>query len=289
MGANSNASPTQGRQAGALNQTGGVDTYAEWMGHTLGSLSMPPGYDPTKVGLTANFYDPGTEGLECLSCHIQHGSATVYRNLAPRSFATPTFVLNITNDTTKDVWINVASTYTAGTGVAATFNDVFDRAKINFNRNDTTVGLNKTSNGMDNFCGTCHGNFHGGPGDTNIGATPAALDGFIRHPTSQVTIGVAGGSTTAGGQGYGGHSTLTRYTTATTKVKTYSNNTDWTNASPGCITCHKGHGNNNPFGLIFLNRNATSVDEQGGWLASQTHDTQTGLRNLCGQCHSQGN
>ncbi|HQP92970.1 MAG TPA: hypothetical protein PK570_03310, partial [Thermoanaerobaculia bacterium] len=38
VGMNSNPSPANGRSAGALNEVGGVDGYAEWMGHTLGSL-----------------------------------------------------------------------------------------------------------------------------------------------------------------------------------------------------------------------------------------------------------
>ena len=68
--------------------------------------------------------------------------------------------------------------------------------------------------------------------------------------------------------------------------------TAWTDAQPGCVSCHKAHGNQNPFGLVFLNRNATSVDEQGGYGTGQTEMANgygVGYRNLCGQCHSQGN
>jgi hypothetical protein len=76
-------------------------------------------------------------------------------------------------------------------------------------------------------------------------------------------------------------------------VKTYSTLAAWTDASPGCITCHKGHGNQNPFGLVFLNRNSVAPDEQGGWASGQTPDPPgqyvQGYRNLCGQCHGQGN
>jgi hypothetical protein len=196
--------------------------------------------------------------------------------------ARPTYVIGAANDATKDVWIGLAS-YTAGSGAAATFNPYYDRASVNFNRNDATGGTVKTSNRLGTFCAACHANFHGGPGDTSIGASDAALDGFIRHPTSQVTIGAAGV------QGYGGHSNLPRYQGATTKVKTFSNNSDYANASPGCITCHKAHGNQNPFGLIFLNRTAASVGEEGGLGGSQTASLSTGMRNLCGQCHGQGN
>lgn len=289
FGTNINASPTQGREAGALNDPSVGAPYEQWKGHTLGSTNTPPGFDPVVIGATATWYDPAG-GLECISCHAQHGPATAYRNLGPYALggaatnARPTFVISTTNDTTKDVWVNLAS-YTAGSGSAATFNPYYDRANVSFNRNDATVGTTKTSNKIGTFCAACHGDFHGGPGDTNIGATPAALDGFIRHPNAQVTIGASGT------QGYGGHSSLARLTTGnTTPVKVAaSDRVGLTDASPMCLTCHKAHGNQNPFALVFLNRNATSVDEQGGWGTGQTQDTATGFRNLCGQCHGQGN
>jgi hypothetical protein len=73
-------------------------------------------------------------------------------------------------------------------------------------------------------------------------------------------------------------------------VKVYTNDyAGYTNSSPGCVSCHKAHGNQNPFGLIFLGQQATSVDDQGGWNAGQPQTLQEGLRNLCGQCHPQGN
>ena len=286
---NSNASPTQGREAGALNETATGAPYDTWKGHTLDSTSTPPGFNPTAAGVPATQQYNASDGLECISCHLQHGSATVYRNLGPRTAAfQPTYVLGAANVTTVDVWVNIATPYTAGTGSAATFNPYYDRANISFNK---TAGITApagstrtTSNRMDTFCSACHGDFHGGPGDTNIGATIGALDGFIRHPTSNVVIGAAGA------QGYGGHSALSRFVAATSKVKVYANDqTAWSDATPGCITCHKSHGNQNPFGLVFLNRAAASVDEQGGWAAGQTQNTQNGLRNLCGQCHGQGN
>lgn len=291
LGANFNTGPTQGRSAGALNDPTLGTPYDGWKGHTLGSTDTPPGYDPTVVNATATWYAPA-DGLECISCHAQHGPAGAYRNLGPyalggaASSARPSYVLGTTNDTTKDVWINTAG-YTANSGSAATFNPFYDSANVSYNRIDATVGTTKTSNKLDTFCATCHGQFHGGPGDTNIGASSAVLDGFIRHPTSQVTIGVAGT------QGYGGHSSLSRYTGATTRVKVYaSDRTGFTDASPGCLTCHKAHGNKNPFGLVFLSRTASSVGEEGGYAAGQVEAANgyaQGYRNLCGQCHGQGN
>jgi hypothetical protein len=288
LGVNVNAAPTLGRSAGALNDPTQGLTYDTFKGHTLGSTNIPPGFNPTAAGVPiAQQYLPGTEGLECISCHLQHGSATVYRNLGPRTAAfQPTYVLGTTNDTTKDVWINIPSPYTPNTGNAVTFNPLYDNANVSYNRTDPTAptgATTQTSNRLDTFCSACHGDFHGSPGDANIGASTAALDGFIRHPTSRTVIGASGT------QGYGGHSALSRYTGATTRVKVYaSDRVAYTDATPGCVSCHKSHGNQNPFGLVFLSRSATSVGEEGGFGATQTQSQQVGYRNLCGQCHGQG-
>lgn len=292
LGTNANASPSEGREAGALNEAALGAPYDVWKGHTLESHDAPPGYSPSLVGL-GDWYTGTTSGLECISCHLNHGIAASYRNLGPRSLGgtggnfRPSYVISTTNDTTKDVWVNIPTGYVAGTGSAATFNPYYDRASIFFNRNDATVGTVKTSNKVGSFCAACHANFHGGPTNANIGgvASGTGYVEFIRHPTSGVNIGAIGG----------GHSSLAKYAgtgtfTTTTRVKVFTNDyTGYTSSSPGCITCHKAHGNQNPFGLIFLARVATSVDEQGGYAAGQTADTNTGLRNLCGQCHVQGN
>jgi len=291
---NTNAgSYTAGREAGALRDLTGAAPYYTWTGHTLGSTATPPGYNPAVVGASATWYTGPTNGvgLACTDCHAQHGSASAYRNLGSyslggaRTSAAPTFVVNTTNTTTVDVWVNQPSSYVAGSGSPSTFGPYYDTANIFFNRNDKTVGTNKSSNAIGVFCATCHGNFHGGPGDSNIGASAGTLEAFIRHPNAQVTIGAAGT------QGYGGHSSLSQYTAATTKVKvTTTQYTTFSDAAPACITCHKAHGNQNPFGLIFLNRQSVlPITEEGGWATGEAQNVGQGLRNLCGQCHSQGN
>lgn len=296
--ANINASPTQGRSAGAVTDEATPGTYIG--GHPLGSAMAPPGYNPAAVGAPAAWYTGTTDGkgLECISCHAQHGPTTAYRNLGPYSLGAtasnfrPTYVIGTTNTATQDVWINIASPYTPNTGLAATFDPYYDTANVSFNRNDAVVSGITTSNRVDTFCATCHGNFHGGTDSPTVkgSATAAALDGFARHPTSQVVIGASGA------QGYGGHSALTRFTANTTKVRVYaSDRVGYTDATPGCVSCHKAHGNQNPFGLVFLNRNATSVGEEGGYAAGQvayagtSASAKDGYRNLCGQCHGQGN
>jgi hypothetical protein len=286
------ASYPQGRAAGGINDPAAGAPYDTWKGHTLGSTATPPGWNPASLGATLppTWYDP-TGGLECISCHAQHGPATAFRNLGSYSLggfaaqARPTYVISTTDTTTQDVWVNIPTGYVAGTGNPATFGPYYDQSKILFNRNDTTIGTTHSSNRLDVFCATCHGNFHGGTGDANIGGgtVGAAADGFIRHPTSLQVMGQA----TAGG-----HSSLTRYVANTAKVPVYSSAQaagGFTDATPGCVSCHKAHGNQNPFGLFYLNRiPASAIDEQGAWATGEVVNDQNGTRNLCGQCHGQG-
>ena len=295
LGLNTNASPAQGRAAGALNDPAQGTPYEGYKGHTLGSTAIPPGWNPTAAGIpVANQY-VAANGLECISCHLQHGSATVYRNLGQRvSAIQPTYVLSTTNDTTKDVWINIAGPYTPNTGNAATFNPLYASGNVSYNRTDPASPAGATtlsSNRLDSFCSQCHGDFHGAPTDANIGASVIGVGAqdFIRHPTGRQVIGLAAN---------GGQSSLTRFVAATTKIKVYANDrVGFTDATPGCVSCHKAHGNQNPFGLIFQSRNVTggaaAITEQGGYnTASDPPEMANGYgigyRELCGQCHGQG-
>lgn len=284
---NFNTSPTQGRNAGALNHETGAAPYETWKGHTLDSTATPPGFNPAAAGFSATVYTP-SNGLECVSCHTQHGRAAAYRNLGPRNLANPagtftvSYHLSTTNDTTRDVWINTTPVGIPGSRTAAEWNPFYDRANIFYNRNDGVTGTTKKSNNIDVHCGACHGNFHGGPTDTTVGGIVSGSSGseFIRHPTAQVNIGDLSS----------GHSSLPNYVGGATKVKVYTNDyAAYTSSSPGCVSCHKAHGNQNPFGLIFLGQQATSVNDEGGWNSGQSQTLQEGLRNLCGQCHTQGN
>lgn len=270
LGLNFNAAPSQGRSAGALNQIGGVNTYQTWMGHTLGSTDRPPGYNPQLVNATDPF--PTLTALSCENCHTVHGAAGVYRNVRARGVNVttdfrPTYVLGLTNDTTRDVWMNITRTGTPGARPPADFNPSYDTANIFYNRNDGLVGTLATSNKMSNFCAACHANFHGASGNPNI-----SNGEFLRHPTAQT--GISGNM-------------LTQYRNSVQKVKVTSNSQaagNWNDASPFCLSCHKAHGNMNAFGLIFLSGVAGQPYTEEG----STTDPQTGIRNLCRQCHTQG-
>jgi hypothetical protein len=290
-GVNTNAgSQIQGRSAGALN--GEIPAYGfspgagydDWKGHTLDSTATPPGFDPELAGWSATIYTPA-DGLKCFNCHTQHGRPTAYRNLGPRSSSNPSgqfivsYAISTTFDGTKDVTINLPA-HTAGTEDAATFAPYYDQVNTRYSRNDMTHGSGNliSSNNIDRQCSACHGQFHGGPLNEYIGGEVygAGWEKFERHPTSGVNIGALGG----------GHSNLARYVAATNKVKVYTQDqVSYTSSSPGCISCHKAHGNQNPFGLIFMGRlDAVTPSEEG-----TTSDVDLGLRNLCGQCHGQGN
>jgi hypothetical protein len=290
---------TWGRSAGALNDQTNTAPYQTYKGHTLGATTTPPGFNPVGAGVpAASAYNPAG-GLECISCHLQHGSATIYRNLGPRSAAfQPLYQLSTTNDATKDVWVNIPSTYVAGTANPATFNPYYDANNVFYNATNPAPPAGSTmttSNRMDTFCSACHGDFHGGTGDANIGGGTVGVGAqdFIRHPTSKQVIGIAAN---------GGQSALSRYVNAAgsgqTRVKVYTTDyVGFTDATPGCVTCHKAHGNQNPFGLVFLARqSATSYGtgdayESGGLATGETETLAgygQGYRNLCGQCHGQG-
>src|SRR5512138_3734046 len=75
LGTNTNAAPTAGRSAGAVNTAALGAPYDTYKGHTLGAANALPGYNPAAVGAPATWYD-ATGGIECISCHAQHGPVT---------------------------------------------------------------------------------------------------------------------------------------------------------------------------------------------------------------------
>lgn len=239
-----NAGTTPVRQAGALNAIAGHGLtndagYDVIDGHSLFSPDMPPGGTGTAYVPDAN------EGLWCGSCHGVHGTVN-YRNLALRGiFAGDTVSYAIgTNDLTKDVFERSAASY-----------NVDD---VDFNEPD----VNNSRYGR--WCKNCHVDFHGSPGDVNM--TDAAGD-FVRHPVAGVNIGA---------------SARVRTVALTNNPKLMDSQGLWTDASttltPSCMTCHKGHGNQNAFGLIFMGHNGTVTEEGDGGT----------FREMCRQCHGMG-
>jgi cytochrome c553 len=134
------------------------------------------------------------------------------------------------------------------------YSRVADGAEYNYN------GA-KSSNRVDQFCGICHGNFHGGD---KTGDTATVSDGttFVRHPTGVAKIGSFSSATAA--------ANLKIYQTAAVQNAA----TD----SPGCLTCHKAHGNNNPFALVYPSPTGADTTEEGNGA----------YKTLCKSCHGMG-
>lgn len=274
IGAN-NGMATAVRSAGYLDGAGG---------HQLGSKITPPGFDTNTVGVadSTKIYVPAN-GLECVSCHGAHGSTTVYRQLVPYSWPSrtsfqPTRNVSTTFDATKDVNINKAN-FVPGTA------DYYDASNISYGKFATAVvGQSSTNNRFDTFCAACHGQFHGGA--TGQGTTATTLDTngnvfddaaklFVRHPTAGVVMG------TSNAQVYDGTSTRypAGYKATWQKAPLYlPAANDFANATPGCVSCHKAHGNNNPFGLLYIGDGA--LTENGSVNGTYV--------SLCHQCHAMG-
>lgn len=246
------------RLAGGLNaKTGTIPNdigYAEIDGHTLFSTALPPGG-------TGTAYVPGAEGLICTNCHAQHGGPN-YRNLLNRGiFAGDTLSYAIgTNDLTKDVFERSPASY--------------EHADVDFNEPNTTVSK------YANWCQNCHVDFHGAGGATNMGGqsggvTASNTNPWKRHPTSDVNIGTPGATFI---------SSLARFNGLTNRVKVMDSQGLWNattadnTVTPSCMSCHKAHGNVNPFGLVFMTGTGTATENGDGGV----------YKDLCRQCHSQG-
>jgi hypothetical protein len=262
--ANGGNGPTDVRLAGYLNRLGVEGLPAT--GHTLDSLDTAPGSDPPWKAEDAN---GAGEGLNCINCHHQHGYAgfghptgSQYRNLTSSpgngsgAFVTYNNDTIGTNDLTRDVFERQMAEY--------------DEGVVDWNEPDTTESA------IGNWCGGCHTNFHGTPGDTaTVGGEPdgAGYSSFLRHPTAGVNIGAIGS----------GHSDLADFAAHTNRVKVMSEVGVWdppgSDVTPTCVSCHKAHGNGNAFGLIY--RSGTGTLTENG----DTNGTQ--LEHLCGQCHVQ--
>lgn len=254
LDANTGKYPSDVRLAGFLNREGVIGQPAT--GHTLDTLSTAPGSNPAWKPEDDN---GAGKGLRCINCHDQHGGSS-YRNLATgpgnlgRGDAPVTYV-NGTNDLTKDVFQRAPLT--------------FDWSNVDYNEPDTTMSA------YGKYCSGCHTNFHGTPGDANLGGVPTTggFDEFIRHPDGGVDIGAVGG----------GHSSLSTFAGHTNHVKVMSASGVWDGSvgdiTPSCFSCHKSHGNGNAFGLIFM-RGTGTITENG--------DDGNAERDLCKQCHRQG-
>ena len=235
------------RQGGTL--TTGTAPYENWKGHTLDIQATPPG---SFVSMR----------LQCINCHDKHGN-TGFRNVAGITYALGT------NDTTKDAFLRAFTIGNLGQNYSAD--------NVDFNE----PVANQSRYGQ--FCRGCHVDFHGRRGDSNMGGDSSGRQ-WVRHPTADANIGSIGGE----------HSSVSQFAGHPYRVKVMSPAGDWGPAgsswvsprndlTPTCVSCHKAHGNENPFALIFLSGTGP-LNEQGDPAGNSGSGVQK-IRSLCGQCH----
>lgn len=268
LGENHGKYASELRQAGGLNEAGLSDPgYDVGNGHTLGSTDAIPG---NSGGVVLE------HGLECISCHAQHGSATQFRNL-----------LNRGNFTGKNVTFELGSTPTNAKDVLLSGDLSYAESDVKFQEPNTGASA------YGNWCKSCHADFHGAGTDVNMGGSHGGyvLTGVAwkRHPTADVNIGGAVTdsmthvSSLAQYRTYyalgDGHypkvmDSQGLWTGAYSSVTRTGNNT----LTPSCFSCHKAHGNKSTFGLIFMGGTGSPSEEGDGG----------DYRTLCRGCHSQG-
>jgi hypothetical protein len=263
LGTNNGRSPADVRQAGLLNRLG---IGRPGTGHTLDSLEVAPGSSPPWSA--ADEPHGAGRGLDCIHCHTPHGGrdqVPTYRNLR--------------GDAGHNGPGQGLVTYNQGApGANDLSRDVFQRAELWYD--ESAVDFNEPNardSALARFCAGCHGEFHGSPGDARtVGGTlgdGGRYRGFVRHPAAGVDLG----SRNDGG------ASASQYNLHANKVKVLSSTGVWnpvgSDATPSCISCHKAHGNDNEFGLIFRSGRGR-LTENG-----DTNGTQ--LEHLCGQCHTE--
>jgi hypothetical protein len=140
---------------------------------------------------------------------------------------------------------------------------------------------NTNSSKYGQWCQNCHVDFHGSGGAANMGGqsggvTASNTNPWKRHPTADVNIGTPNATFI---------SSLTRFNGLTNRVKVMDSQGLWNGTTadntvtPSCMSCHKAHGNRNPFGLIFMTGTGATVTEDGDGGV---------YKDLCRQCHTQG-
>lgn len=256
--------PQNGREAGALNDTYSFGNSASHKGHTLGSTIMAP------HGTWSN-----PNGLNCADCHDPHGTingavdikgnsiTSVYRNLNTKAGGAPDGSINVsyqigtTNDLTKDVFERSTGT-----------RNHYDITNIDFNE------PNNTKSGMAEFCIKCHTNILSDGGGIGL------FGGFIMHPAAGINIGESGHE---GGNEY---SSKTIFGSKPYRIHVMSESGNWgtygstwtsmpRGLTPTCLSCHKAHGNKNPFDLIYA-KGTSNLGEEGDGKS---------IKDLCQQCH----
>jgi hypothetical protein len=255
------------RQAGFLNRVGDANVNS---GHTLGATSTAPG---------GTWSPDSTLGLECTNCHNPHGgiqssSTTVpnpdqlkgtYRNLTyrPGTLSNVYVTYNKPSDavypdpTNRDVQLRANSPFVPNLSYETGSTDFYEPVA--------------DSSRYGRWCQGCHTDFHGNEASPNM----ANADGWLRHPSAQANLSSS--------------RMKARFQTRHYRPQVMSPTGNWgtqgdstwvapSDLTPSCFSCHKGHGNNNAFGLIYM-----TGDQPRSENGDATSEPAT-----CKTCHTQG-
>ncbi|MCK6447668.1 MAG: hypothetical protein L6Q99_14845 [Planctomycetes bacterium] len=230
-------------------------------GHRLDSFDVAPGSNPSWSAASEN--RPGV-GLTCVNCHDPHGAVgnnhptgSQYRNLrSDPGFSSGRWVTyNATpgaNDLTRDVFVRQARSY--------------DESQMDWNEPDSQRSA------IARWCLGCHTDMHSDSGFTvfaSASSTKSATTALDEHPYEDEDLE---------------DEMITQINSLGNRVKVLSSFGIWSpigsDATPTCVTCHRAHGNGNPYGLIY--RSGTGIPTENG-------DTNgTSVTDLCNQCHPGG-
>jgi hypothetical protein len=186
--------------------------------------------------------------MSCGNCHDPHGADPAqYRNLVLRP-GTASVDLNVTYST-ADTIVDVKQAVITPTSTQ------YSMGNIKFNEPDST------GSAYGDWCQGCHTLFHGDTSNTEMYVAPD----WVRHPTCDVNLSTVD---------YGGYSGLTNQVQVMNEGAVLADT-----ATPSCFTCHKAHGNQNPFGMLYMSGSGTLSEEgDDGGSPSTYADT-------CRQCH----
>ncbi len=236
MGPASYETPSLERAGGAFQAAVGVAT--------------PNGHDLAVAGEAApgGTWSAGSAGLSCVDCHNPHGNAH-YRNLVP-----------VPGNASSDRLVTAISETSLSPTSAR-----YSVANIRYT---------SSAQGLAVWCQGCHTNFHGQPGDTNLGGAvggdiPGSSSYWFRHPTMGVTIA----------QGVTNKRLDSNYwfTGALSRVPVVSPSGLIPGSSGGsdnevfCGSCHKAHGSPHRAALIWDDPTTAALED--GASATQTCQT----------------